>query len=190
MLGHDSADPGPWRPKNMVFDFSCIGFIIVCHYDTEMILLTWIETEFYMVSWVLSHSLSLKPHMFDSTLKGHLELLTCISINGAYNFSRFLQNISDCKWTIVLISFTTHFCKKSGCAIYYVLLRMCLTVVFWSNKIVISWISRIIKTHKTVQKVESCCFVLSLTFFPDVMAITDSYNIVVFSAYFQNVVKT
>ena len=153
MLGHDSADPGPWRPKNMVFDFSCIGFIIVCQYDTEMILLTWIETELYMVSWVLSYSLSWKPLMFDSTLKGHLELLRRISINEAYNFSRFLQNISDYKGTIVYFSFTTHFCMKSGRAIHYVLLRMCLTVVFRSNKIVIAWESRINKTHKTVQKV-------------------------------------
>jgi hypothetical protein len=153
MLGRGSADPGPWQPKKMVFDFSCIGFIIVCQFDTEKILLTSIEMELYMVSWVMSYSLSLKPLMFDCTLRGHLELLRCISINGAYTFSRFLQNISDRKGTIDYISLTTHFCMKLGCAIYYVLLRMCLTVVFRSNKIVIAWESRINKTHKTVQKV-------------------------------------
>ncbi len=152
------------------------------------------ETELYMVSWVLSYSLSWKPLMFDSSLKRHLEFLRCMSINVAYNFSRFLQNISDCKGTIVYISCTSHFCMKSWNAIYYVLYRMCLTMVFRSNKIVIARESRINKTHKTVEKVmfqrTLAATLCRNLFFSYVIANTEPYDIVVFLAFIQNVVKT
>jgi hypothetical protein len=137
VLGWEGEELGPWLRKKKVFEFSWDGFIMACVLNIEIIFSTSIKTGFFIVSWVLSYSLSTKPLMFLSTWKRHLEVLRCISINVPNSFFLFLENISDRYGSFIHIWIPVRFQEMKRLLFYYDRIRALRRVVFLWYKLVL-----------------------------------------------------